>query len=139
MRSRARQRSFERRLISFRQLCAIARVVLTQAPAAPSVDVKDAIKTRVLQLGFLCPTTEMLVQALDQVEAALAKTRAGHMPARRGANPAPSWGPMRREQTNQFTSMKSIAATIRSRFGFDGLSTSTVMRKAHHETKTSTS
>ena len=67
--------------IGFRQLCAIARELLTTEPTMDDSEWRERIKCRIIALGYTYPTTpETISDAMTRVERALER-ESGQRPA----------------------------------------------------------
>lgn len=85
-------RTHSRRLIDLRQLCSIARTVLEADPTIDDYEWKERTKLLVAQQGYRLERSDLLADALTQVERALEKTR-GPRPA---PMPPPAFDPSKR-------------------------------------------
>lgn len=106
--------------IGFRQLCAIARELLTDEPGIDDADWREAIKCRIIALGYTYPPQPQTIpDAMARVERACSRPVPVLPSPGRSVSPrrGPEWRPASCEPRvdGQFTSLADLIAGIKQR------------------------
>jgi hypothetical protein len=112
----------ERKPVEWRQLCAIAREILTTSPTIDDFEWKERIKDRLFALELTYPAPiDRINRAMDAVERALAnqgwRRPAPAPPASPPTQPStqrdPPWRRHSRQPTSGFTSLADLMTALR--------------------------
>lgn len=100
---------YPRRPIEFRQVCAIARVVLLQTPTISDAEWKAAVLDTCAKQGWDNPEGDMLARALGAVERATMQT----IGPRRCRDVVAPQAPPKPDRVWSMADLKALAATVR--------------------------
>lgn len=114
------RRDENRQPMGFRQLCSVARELLEHEPNIDDADWREAIKCRIIALGYTYPPhPQTIPDAMARVERALSRplpvppAPGRSVPAKR----APEWRPSSYEPRvdGHFTSLADLIAALKKR------------------------